>query len=647
MDTEARPTPTAAGTSGAGRVPVHLGAAVAIGVLATAAYANALAAPFTFDDVVNFVEVPGLHMVALDPASIARAASGFPTGRWLARLSFALNHLAGGRDPRGYHVVNLAFHLGAALLAYALALEVLSRMRGATRERVWRPALLAALLFALHPVQTQAVTYVVQRMTSMGAFFGLGALLLYLRSRDAAGRARIAWGGAALVAAYLAFACKETYVVLPLLALVLEAFLVPGLGERLRRNAGRVSAAAAGAAAGGAALLWAYRGALASEYTRYGMPIADRLLSQPRVLVHYVSLLVLPLPSRLQIDYDWPPSHGLLDPPGTLPALAALVAVAAAAVLARRRAPLFAFAVAWFLGALAVEQTVLPIDLVFEHRLYVASFGLFLLAAAAVERLAGARVARWAAAAPVVAALAWGTHVRNEAWNDPLRLYADGGTARSEARTLLTLADEQRRAGRLAEADATLREVIALEPASAPAYVNVGMVAWARGDAGGAERALRQSIAILPTAEAWYDLGCLLSDGRRETEAEAALEQALALNPGYVRAHLNLATVAIRRGDVPRALARLDEAIRIDPGYVLAYQNRALLGLRVGRLEGAVEDARAAARLAPESADAHAILGDALRAAGRAPEASAAYERALALDPRNARAGGGRAALGR
>jgi tetratricopeptide (TPR) repeat protein len=110
---------------------------------------------------------------------------------------------------------------------------------------------------------------------------------------------------------------------------------------------------------------------------------------------------------------------------------------------------------------------------------------------------------------------------------------------------------------------------------------------------------------------------------------------------------VNLASLALRRGDLPGALARLDEAIRIDPGYALAYQNRALLGLRSGRGVAAVEDARAAARLAPWSAEAHAVLGEALRANGRAAEAAAAYDRALALEPRSARALAGRATLGR
>src|SRR5574341_675678 len=101
---------------------------LAVAFAAIAVYARTFEVPFVFDDVPALVENPSLHMVRLDFQSLARATAGFPTDRWLAHLTLALNHLVGGQSPVGYHVVNLAFHLAASLLAGLVALEVLSRV---------------------------------------------------------------------------------------------------------------------------------------------------------------------------------------------------------------------------------------------------------------------------------------------------------------------------------------------------------------------------------------------------------------------------------------------------------------------------------------------------------------------------------------
>ena len=173
---------------------------------------------------------------------------------------------------------------------------------------------------------------------------------------------------------------------------------------------------------------------------RLGIPVAHRLLSQGRILVDYLSLLALPLPGRLGVDQDFPVSTSLLAPWTTLPALLAIAAVAGVALVFRRRAPVAAFAAGWFFAALSLEQSVLPVDLVFEHRLYFASVGPLLAAgAAAVRFVRGPRLGAWAVVAPVVVLLAAGTWARNEDWKDPVRLYpVDGEGGPATIRNLLS-----------------------------------------------------------------------------------------------------------------------------------------------------------------------------------------------------------------
>lgn len=632
--------------------------ALAVAVAVAACYARTLDVPFVFDDLPNIVEEPTVHLLALDGQGLGRALAGFPAGRWLARLSLALNFLAGGLDPTGYHLVNLAWHLLASLLAGLLALEVLGRLpaaQGAAPAARGRVALVTALLFAVHPIQVQSVTYVVQRMTSMGAAFGLLALWLYLRARREGARSLRLLAGSAL-AAYLAFACKETYVVLPLLALALEWLLVPGLAARVRARWRPALALGTAGLAVAVALAWHYADVLRTEHVRFGIPLDQRLLSQGSILLHYLSLLALPLPGRLHLDYYWQPARGLLDPPTTAAALLLVGLLTAGAVALRRRAPLVALAAVWFLAGLSVEQSILPIDLIFEHRLYLPSLGLFLLAAVGLERAAAALPAlalrphgAWALAAPLVAALAAGAVVRNEDWRDPSVLYADeAGNGPGASRGLLTLGMQLRVSGKLDEAAAVLRRALALEPGNMGARVNLANVLRDQGDHAAAERMYRETTELAPGfGPGWHALGIYLLGRGRTLEARLAMEQAATLLPGDARCLNTLGVTRARTGDAAGALAAYQRAIELDPGEPLPWLNRAEQRLTAGDVAGALADGQQSLRLDAGNAALLAFLGDAHAAAGQRAEAAASYQRALALDPNEPRARAGLARLRR
>jgi len=494
--------------------------------------------------------------------------------------------------------VNLAFHLGAALTVWLLALEVLARLSSLAEGSRQRAAFCTALLFAVHPVQTEAVTYVVQRATSMGAFFGLLALWLYLRARLSETRRRLVLFAGAALAGALAVSSKENLVVLPLLVAILEVLLFPGWRERFRRHRVALGAAAAGTVGLAALVGAAYWSVIVAEQERFGLSIAERLLTQPRILFYYLSLLAWPLTSRLDVDIDFAPSHALLDPPTTLVSLVGLAALLAAAVAQRRRLPLVTFAIAWFLGALAIEQSVFPIDLASEHRIYFASFGPLLLLSFAVERLAS-RVAlpAWLAVVPAIAALATGTWLRNDEWNDPVRINVEvASRARpgtfALSRSLLSLGSEYLERGELDRAEAALRRLVSVEPTNSNAWLDLGTVAFERGDLATAERLYRRAITANGwSKDAWYDLASLLMEEKRFPEAERALRMALAVDPSFVSARVNLGVLYFWMKDMERTRVEFAAALRVDPSAADAYGIRARTFLGERRLAEALEDA--------------------------------------------------------
>jgi len=360
--------------------------------------------------------------------------------------------------------------------------------------------------------------------------------------RPEARRRLLLFAGAALAGA-LAVSCKENLAVLPLLVAMIELLLFAGWRGRLRRHPGAVGAAAA-ATVGLAALVGAaYWGVIVAEHERYGLPITERLLTQPRVLFHYFSLLVWPLPSRLDVDIDFNASHALLDPPTTLLALVALRALVAAAVALKRRVPLVLFAVAWFVGALVVEQSVLPIDLACEHRLYLASFGPLLVASFALERLAS-RVALpvWLAAVPVVAALATGTSLRNDEWNDPVRINEEvASRARPGSlaltRSLLSLGSEYLERG------AQRREEGEREP----------------GRSGAARHALSIAASTRTAVVRKIQLGCTYSTRMPRSSVKSASLATITAAPARA-AHPAMAAPALCSFDPRRATSRANRA---------------------------------------------------------------------------------------
>lgn len=614
-------------------------------------YSNAFTASFHFDDFPSIV-----HNDAL------RDLSGFwpPSGRrWLGYLSFAIDYRLWGLDVRGFHLTNVTVHLVTALLVgrlAALALETPALRDAETGPLVrrWLP-LAAGLLFAVHPLATQAVTYVVQRFTSLATLLYVGAVVAYLRARLTAmaggqvGRAAVPYAGAVVLAAG-AMKTKEIAVTLPFVVGVLELLLFRG---SLRRFL-------AIAPLGAVALL------VPLGVARETAPLADILgdagrlaaetrdisrwtyfLTQTRVVAGYLRLLVLPVGQNL--DPDVALSTSPLEP-AVLGSLALLLGIlAGAAVLlvrARRenRAPgvLVFLGVAWFFTTLSVESSIIPIrDVMVEHRVYLPLAGAAIVAAvallAAAERVApavplGLRVG--AALLVVAGPLGAATYARNRVWRDELTLWSDvvaKSPRKARPRTNLGTALDER--GRLDDAMREYREALRLDPSSADAFVDLGAAHFRKGEVGEAIRLYQEAIRLAPSmAEAHTNLGVALASHGDLEGAARAHREAIRLAPGLVDAHANLGAVCFHLGRFEEAERAYREAVRLDP---LRAQLRSRLGrllARRGLLAEAIAEFERGIRL-EVTPDLAFNLAAALDDSGRGHEAISWYERYLAGRP--------------
>lgn len=598
------PIPSHAGTSDchapSSRLIIQL---LIIFVTGVAVYSNSLNGPFHFDDL-------GISDTSyLWP----RAFTSGP--RQFVDLTFVANHLLHGQQVLGYHLVNIAVHLAAALTLYGLVHSSLTALAisfpspaGAQSDEVqfirrFVP-FSTALIFVCHPIQTQAVSYIVQRYASMAALFYLCSMLAFIRARSAALAGRTRWriglfSVLSLIAGVIALRCKETSYTLPIMLIVLELFLFRG---RLLRNKAFVGCLAALLLAipliriaqqglGGLEdLAFTIQHATKEELT-YSRN--DYLLTQFRVVVSYLRLLIAPI--NLNLDYDVPLQRSLFTLPVFASLMLHLTLFLAALVLFIRSGRLLtdkagqrgiclrlaSLGIVWFYLALSVESSIIPIlDVMFEHRLYLPSGGAFLVMTAMTATLvAGDRSLRnrsWAVLAMLCCVLSIGTIQRNRIWNSDLLLWEDtAAKSPNKPRVLANLTAAYLNAGMAAKAVPLLLRTIELSPGFTDSLNNLGTVLDQLNIFEGRYDNGRHFIVGTRTVNmryynAWFantrnNLGLVYEYAGNLEKARQSYEAAVALTPDFDLAWYNLLLVAARLGDRATATAALARLGQLNP----------------------------------------------------------------------------------
>jgi tetratricopeptide (TPR) repeat protein len=596
---------------------VHVLLILSLGLLV---YSNTLKVPIVFDDREYILENPLItdlgHVLDLERAAgldlHGNVRMSLQT-RQVGYLSFALNHRLNGLRVAGYHMVNIAVHLINALLLYALVALTLrtpflegSRLRG----HGGLVALFTALLFLSHPLQTQAVTYISQRFTSLAAMFCLICLVLYVCSRLAAGGSAKGAGFylLSLLSAMAAMRTKEISFTLPLMVALYEFMFFEGNFKKrslyllpllLTMLIVPLSIPEFGALFGES-----FRRATGTqeEITR-----SVYLLTGLRVVVTYIRLLFLPV--NQCIDYDYPLNGSFLEPPVALSFFSlALLFGLGVCLYYRSRANaglrLVSFGVLWFYVTLSVESSLVPLDdVIFEHRAYLPSVGFTAALVAFVYAAWGKRRRKAIGVFFAVVALLFSgaAYARNGVWQSGVSIWEDVvAKAPGKARGYNNLGLKYREAGRRKEAIASLMTAAGLKPDYPDAHKNLGLMYLEEGVT---EKAIRH-----------YGL-------------------ALALYPGYLDAHYNLGIIFNKRGEVEKAIKHYKAALAIDPGFMDAHNNLGVAYMGKGDLGEAIRHYRAAIEIRPDYYVAHSNLGNALMASDRPDEAIGHYEEALRLNP--------------
>jgi tetratricopeptide (TPR) repeat protein len=608
-------------------------AAAGIALATAAAYRGAMGGPLIYDDHLWITWNPSIRRLWPIAGVLNPPADSVVYGRPVLSLSLALNHAISGNGAWSYHVANLAIHVMAALVLFGIVGRTLAYRPAAfpsERDRIF-PAFAVALLWALHPLQTESVTYVIQRAESLMGLFYL--LTLYCFIRGVQSSVPRAWHLLSVLACLLGMGTKEVMVTAPLIVLAYDRTFVAGSFLAALRSRWRLYLGLACTWVVPAFLAVGLRGrgvgyGLGFSWWAYG-------LMECWVVVHYLLLAFWPHPLVFDYGTDIVGSVGEAIPCALL--LAALVAVACAAF---GRRTLLGFAGAWFFVILAPGSSVIPVAFqpMAEHRMYLSLAAVTALFVAATWSLLGRRSMPVILAAAV--ALGAATFVRNRAYRSDTAIWSDTVDRRpSNPRARVALGSALALEDRYAEAAAEFGAALRISPGDFEARRNLGLALFHMGRNEEALAQFRGIVAPSPdSAPLHYDIGLALDASGRLGEAIAEYGRAVGLDPEDGEARNNLGSALFRSGRVAEAIVQYQRAVVLKPESARVHYNFAMALGQTGHVERAIEEYRAALRIEPGNAEAHNNLGNIFAQTGRAAEAAAEYEEALRIRPGYAKA---------
>lgn len=667
-------------------VAVILGAAIA------AVYGHALKAPFLFDDQISITENPSIQSLwpligtAEQPGPLNPPVDLPTSGRPLVNLSFAINYFIGGFDPIGYHIINVVVHFLSACLLYVVVLRTLRLPYFKSRfdaDAGWL-ALATALLWALHPLQTEAVIYTTQRTELMMALFYLATLycsLRYWAGDSSSGRtsdsSRTKWLSLAVISCACGMASKEVMASAPLVVLLFErTFIAGSIAKAFRESRPLYICLFA---------TWIVLFALNIGQPRSGsagfhfdVPAYQWWLTQCQVLFIYLKLAFWPSP--LLCEYELPYFKTAVEAGAyLLPTL--LLGLVTLVLLVQNRPIGFLLA---FMAAVLAPTFIVPIltETAAERRMYlplVSLVAFVIVGSYSLIQYLSRRFARqgavpWRFAVPTVAiliALLGGVASASRLsdyydeillWRQVEQAQPNNYLARYNLGLMLNYAGEQAEslnelraavdanpnyanarsalgfalihAGRLPEAMDSINAALAINPDHVAALNNLGIALMEMGRPTDAIDALQHALRIDPRhADARKNLGRALTAAGRSDEARAVLEGVKSDSPDDPDVINNLGSTLAAQGQLPEAIAQFKRALELRPDFASAHNNLAIALFNSGDVPGAVEHFRRFLELNPNEASAHFNLGNVLAAQGDFEQAVPLYEKTIQLKP--------------
>ncbi len=582
-------------------------------------YSNTLESPFILDDFHTIKHEPNIRFTDFSFQNLTKAGfESLSASRPIVMISFALNYYFHQNNVAGFHLVNIIIHIICGILLYHLIKTTLTisikfspdplrpRTPVSSMSHVSLAAFFGAMIWLVHPVQTQSVTYIVQRMNSMAAMFYILTLLLYIKARLSIIK-REKWGlfACSIITGLMAIGSKEIAATLPLFIFFYELYFFQDLKMAwFRRN---LHAFAGLIIVFFLIVFLLSRGdiidTISNTYRQFDFTMGQRVMTEFRVVIFYITLLVFPHPSRLNLVHDFPLSYSVADPITTILSMGAVTGLIALALFTAKKERLLSFSILWFLGNLVIESSIIGLHIIFEHRIYLPSMIVCMVAVISGFRYIKPKWLAVSIMCAVVTVFSVWTYERNSVWAAAITIWQDS---------------------------------VKKSPRNPSAHNGLGVALLEQNRDEDALRhfleALKYSSDYVRT-EAYNNLGYTLAKLGRTDEAMANYSEALRLNPYYVASHVNLSRLLVSRGELEKAVYHYKEALRRSPALTEVHMRLGEILTLQGKLKEAARHYAEALKLKPDFVMGHNNLGLVFMRMGNIQKAIICFNNALHYNP--------------
>ena len=604
-------------------------------------YSHTLNSPFVLDDLRKIEENPYLRVNQLTPTEIVKAGLESSRARPVAFMTFALNYSLHQYEVFGYHLFNISIHVLTGFILYLFLKATFGiPIVQARYKHTDLISFFAALIWLVHPVQTQSVTYIVQRANSLASLFFMLSILFYAYGRlaEKTQKGRL-WLIASAAAWLFSLGCKQITAILPIIIFLYEWYFFQDLSKDWFKKSLKYLLAAG---AFGILLFLIYTGfnpwekiQSLHDYARNEFTISQRILTQFRVVIYYISLILFPLPSRLNLDYDFVLSQSLINPISTLFSIVAIIGIIAFALYLAQKHRLISFCILWFFGNHLIESSILPLAIIFEHRNYLPSMMVCFIPVALVYRYIKIDWIKAGLLGVLVIGLSLWTYQRNNVWEDKVTLWSDVvKKSPNKPRPNFNLGTALTEQERDEEAIPYYKRALDLNPNLDQPHINLGEALERQGKTDEALEHYRIALKLKPDLpEAHNNIGGILAKQGRTEEAIQYYQNALKIRPHYALANFNLAGALTAMGNMDEAIKHYYIAIKIKPAYAEAHIKLGDLFLSMGERERSINHYMTALQIDPGWVEAYNNLGIALMQEGKIEAAIGQFQKALDVKP--------------
>ena len=529
---------------------------------------NSINSSFHFDDRVNIYENPNVTINELSFSTLKKAASTSISGlRPVSYITFALNYYFSKTNTTPYHVVNIIIHIINAFLIYIIILHLFRYTQiddEKKRESIRLSAFLTALFWLLTPLNSQAVVYIVQRMTLLATFFFLLAFYAYLMSKE---KNKVLYLTLTGIFYLLSLWSKQNGVVFPIVIIMYELVYVKKGDIKNITKQEKLFFMSLFLILTVTVLFYGTKNYndVISSYSARDFNLYERLLTQPRVLMFYLSLIILPLPGRLSITHHVVKSTSLVSPMTTLFSFAFLIFLFVIAIVRVKKSPYLSFAILWFFITMLVESSVLPLEMAYDHRMYLPCIFLFgAVVDFAIKRFYDTNKIPVLAISLVIAILFGSLNVaKGRVWENELTLWEFTSKKYPlDSRAHYNLGSEYRRLGDLERAEKGFLLATKHDPEHFLALNNLGIIYDMRGEFQKALDYYNKALKAKPDLHmAAYNLAAIHKDLGNIDESTKFYNIFISIKPEYYDAYFKLASNYYIQKDYEKALEVLQKIV--------------------------------------------------------------------------------------